>query len=106
MSIISSVLDGVSRLRADDEATGAPAPYDDFWYMSIGAGSSTGMRVSADTVKRVAAALACVGLIGRMLGAFPSGVYREMPNGGKQLAKNHPITTLLATTPTQKHNHF
>jgi HK97 family phage portal protein len=106
MSLISDLLNGAAGLRAEDGSSGAPAPWDDFWYMPVGAGSSTGMRITPDTVKRVAAALACVGLISRMMAAFPSGVFKEMPNGGKQLAKKHRVNMLLSTTPNERQTRF
>jgi HK97 family phage portal protein len=104
MSLINAVLDGFSILAED--GGGAPAPWDDFWYQPIGTGSSTGMRITAETAKRIACVYACVAVIGRMLGSFPAGVYREGANGSKKLAKTHPTYKLLATSPNPNQSPF
>lgn len=91
-------------MRAD--AGGAPAPWDDFWYEPVGAGSSTGMRVTAATAKRIACVHACVSVIGRLMGAFPLGIYREKGDGGKSLARKHPLYQLLATRPNELQTSF
>ena len=108
MGLVQSVLEGMSRLRADAEggSSGAPAPWDDYWYCAVGAGSSTGMRITADTVKRIACVYACVGVIGKLVASFPLGIYREFDDGGKDLAPKHPIHQLIATRPNAKQTSF
>jgi len=65
MGLVQSVLEGMSRLRADAEggSSGAPAPWDDYWYYSVGAGSSTGIRITAHFSHAVASIVAGAGLI-------------------------------------------
>jgi phage portal protein BeeE len=108
MGLVQSVLEGMSRLRADAEggSSGAPAPWDDYWYYPVGSGSSTGMRITADTVKRIACVYACVSVIGKLVASFPLGIYRELDNGGKDLAPKHPIHQLIATRPNEKQTSF
>jgi len=91
MGLVQSVLEGMSRLRADAEggSSGAPAPWDDYWYYTVGAGLSTGIRITAETVKRIACVYACVGVIGKLVASFPLGIYREFDDGGKDLASKH-----------------
>lgn len=93
-------------LRAEGETQGTPAPWDDFWYNPLGYASSSGMRVSPETAKRIAAVLACVSVIGRVMGAMPRGIYSEDPSGGKKLERNHPVYDLLATRPNQNQTAF
>ena len=108
MGLVQSVLEGMSRLRADAEggSSGAPAPWDDYWYYAVGAGSSTGMRITADTVKRIACVYACVSVIGKLVASFPLGIYRETDNGGKDLVPKHPIHQLIAARPNEKQTSF
>lgn len=107
MSLIETLAGGFSALRADSgDYGGAPAPWDDFWYSPIGIGSSTGMRITADTAKRIACVYACVAVITRMLASFPLGVYIEEANGGKSLARKHPLYNLLATRPNYRQTSF
>jgi len=88
MGLVQSVLEGMSRPRADAEggSSGAPAPWDDYWYYAVGAGSSTGMRITADTVKRIACVYACVSVIGKLvfirsscLVAIAADCHRQQP---------------------------
>jgi len=92
-------------MDAENEG-GAPAPWDDFWYGPIGAGSSTGMRISADTAKRIATVLACVSIIGRNVGMAPAGIFTDDSKGVKHAAKGHPIYTLLRTRPNDQQTAF
>jgi HK97 family phage portal protein len=85
------------QIRAD--ATGVPGPADDFWYQGISGSSSTGMRVNADTVKRIGTALACVSIINRNVGAFPAKIYTTSEDGGKKLADKHPVYPVVYSQP-------
>ncbi len=96
MSIVSRITE---RLRAESDGSGAPAPWDDFWYQPVGYGSATGMRVTPDSAKRVAATLACVSRIGYSIAAMPRKIFMDLPSGGKQTCPNHPVYDLIATRP-------
>jgi HK97 family phage portal protein len=97
MSLLRAAIAGAIQFRAD--LTGTPAPWDDFWYSPLGPGSSSGMRITADTVKRIAAAHACVSIIGRNVGMFPLKIFTETADGGKQVASNHPVYDVLYSQP-------
>lgn len=86
-------------MRAD--ASGTPAPWDDFWYRPIGRASASGMRVDADSAKRIAAVLACVGIIGRNVGMMPFRVYTDTESG-KKTVPNHPVYQLLGVRPNDR----
>src|SRR5690349_13981392 len=90
---------GAMQFRAD--VSGTPAPWDDFWYEPIGTASATGMRVDANSAKRIAAVLACVGIIGRNMAMMPFRIYTDTANG-KQTVPNHPVYEMLATQPNER----
>jgi HK97 family phage portal protein len=88
---------GARGLRAD--LGGAPAPWDDYWYSPVGAPSVSGMRVSAESAKRLGTVIACVSAKARALGVLPCFIYMDLPGGGKQLVRKHPLFNLLHTCP-------
>lgn len=104
MSLIRSLSSGALNFRAD--ANGTPAPWDDFWYTAVGQGSASGMRVNADSAKRIAAVLSCVGLIGRNIGMMPFRIYTDTSDGGKSQVRNHPVYQMLATRPNARQTPF
>jgi len=93
-----------SPFRAD--VSGAPAPWDDYWYRPIGAASASGLRVDANSAKRIAAVLACVGIIGRNIGMMPFRIYTDTANGEKRPVPNHPVYQMLATRPNARQTPF
>jgi HK97 family phage portal protein len=64
------------------------------------------MRINAETVKRIATALACVSIIGRNVGMAPAGIYTDDSKGNKITAKGHPIYDLLRTRPNETQTAF
>lgn len=100
MNLFSSIVSGVGSLLADVGGIGgSPAPWDDYWYSPVGSPSVAGMRVTADTVKRLSTVMACVAAKGRALGVMPFLIYIDLPGGGKQIVKSHPNWKLLHTRP-------
>jgi HK97 family phage portal protein len=104
MSLIESISRGASQFHAD--MTGAPAPWDDFWYGPLGVSSAAGMRVSADSAKRIAAVLACVNIISRNVAMMPVKIFTETSDGGKKTVPNYPLYEVLATQPNQHQTAF
>jgi HK97 family phage portal protein len=100
LKLINSIFEGAFQLRAD--VTGAPAPWDDFWYESaVGNSSSAGMRVTADTSKRLSTVIACVSAKARQLAMLPFKVYVDNPRGGKRVIDNHPVYKLIYLKPNR-----
>ncbi len=99
-----TLLRGARGLRA--ELGGAPAPWDDYWYSAIGAPSVSGMRVSAESAKRLGTVIACVGAKARAIGVLPCFVYVDLPGGGKKIVKNHPLYKLLHYRPNSMQTAF
>lgn len=97
MSLISSLMRGIFNFRAD--IGGAPAPWDDYWYEPVGMGSSSGMRISAESVKRLAVVIACVSCKARQLAALPFKIYTDIPGGGRRVVTNHPLYDVLYSQP-------
>lgn len=107
MNPFSSIVSGVGSLLADVGGIGgAPAPWDDYWYSPVGSPSVAGMRVTADTVKRLSTVMACVSAKGRALGVLPCLIYVDLPNGGKKVVRNHPNFKLLHTRPNSMQTAF
>jgi HK97 family phage portal protein len=104
VSLLQKAINGAMQIRAD--ATGTPGPADDFWYQGVGSSSATGMRVNAESVKRIGTALACGNIITRNVGAFPAKVYTTSEDGGKQVADKHPIYPLLYSKPNMYQTAF
>ena len=99
MSLIQSLSTGALSFRAD--ASGTPAPWDDWWYRPIGRASASGMRVDADSAKRIAAVLSCVGLIGRNVGMMPFRIYTDTASG-KNTVPGHSVYQLLGIRPNDR----
>src|SRR5258707_528631 len=104
MSLLRAAIAGAIQFRAD--LSGTPAPWDDFWYSPLGAASSSGMRITADTVKSIAAAHACVSIISRNIAMFPLKIFSEQADGGKTLAANHPVYDILYRQPNSLQTAF
>jgi HK97 family phage portal protein len=99
LNLFSSMIEGAFQLRAD--ATGTPAPWDDYWYQGAGSGqaSSSGMRISPESAKRLSTVWACLAARGRIPGTMPCKIYTDVAGGGKKLVKDHPVYKLLGTAP-------
>ncbi len=86
------------KLKAD--VTGAPAPWDNFWYGPAGGhSSSAGMRVTPESSKRLSTVIACVSAKARQFAMLPIRIYTDLPGGGKRVVNNHPLYDLLYYQP-------
>ncbi len=104
MGLIESITRGAIGFRAD--VGGTPAPWDDYWYQPIGSASATGMRIDAESAKRVAAVLACVMIKARNVGMMPCKIYTSAPGGGKKVVDHHPLYDVLYSTPNEQQTAF
>lgn len=104
MGLIQSLSRGAYDLRAD--VSGTPAPWDDYWYNPLGSASSSGMRITETSAKRIATVLACVGIIGRNNGMLPCKIMTEAPDGSKRVVPTHPIYDLLYARPNEQQTAF
>ena len=98
------MLDGALQIRAD--MGGTPAPWDDFWYSPIGTRSATGIRVTPESAKQVSTVLACVNKIAKTQAMLPAELYTETADGGKKVAKSHPLYDVLHSRPNDLQTSF
>jgi HK97 family phage portal protein len=59
----------------------------------------SGVKVDAETALRSTTVLACMRVLSTSVAGLPLHVYRRLPGGGKELAREHPLYRLLHTTP-------
>jgi HK97 family phage portal protein len=80
---------------------GTPSPIDDYWYHPYGYGEATasGIRVNPEQAMRLATVMACTYITARAMGMIPLKVYRRRPDGGSEVATNHPLFDVLYSSP-------
>lgn len=98
MNLVESIFRGGLGLRAD--ASGSPAPWDDFWYEPAGGHtSSAGMRVSPESAKRLGTVIACVSVRAKAIATLPCKIYTDLAGGGNKVVSNHPLYDVLYDRP-------
>ena len=70
--------------------------------LSMGWDTNSGVTVNPDTAMRVTAALACIRIIADTESSLPFFTYRNLPNGGKDKARDHYLYPLLHEVPVDK----
>lgn len=86
---------------------GTPAPWDDFWYTSpMGLVLASGGRISVKQARRLAAAAACERVLSVTMASLPLKVYRFLPDGGKEEARDHPLYPVLSRKPNSWQTRF
>ncbi len=73
----------------------------DFWYQPVGQESVTGIRVDADTASAYSAVWACVRAIADNLASVPLPIYRRLPDGGRERARDYYLYDVFATAPNR-----
>jgi len=61
--------------------------------------STSGVRVTPATAMTFVAVYSCIDILSRTVGSLPLYLYRRLPEGGKELAKNHPLYQLMRRRP-------
>lgn len=59
--------------------------------------SKTGVRVNEETSMAFSAVFACVSVLARNVAALPTHLYKNLPDGGKDNAREHPLYNCLRT---------
>ena len=78
----------------------ALSAWDDFWYRPAGGGSNAMMGPnSAMTISTV---FACVRVVAETLASLPLVTYRRLEGGGKERARDHPLSRLLHDQPNAR----
>lgn len=70
-----------------------------FWNGFYGTETYSGKNVTIDTALQLSTVWACVNLISRTVATLPLNLYRRTPDGGREVAKDHPLYTLLHDRP-------
>lgn len=70
-----------------------------FKIFGFGNNSSSGVAVNHDSAWRVATAMAAIKVISETLASLPLFTYQRREDGGKDVAKNHPLYALLHDEP-------
>lgn len=95
------------RLIGGDLQASTPGPTADFWYEPVGALSVTGQRVDAYTAQKISAFYRGVDLLSTALAMLPLNINRRLPNdGGRDVAKGHPLHALLHGKPNAWQDSF
>lgn len=70
-----------------------------FWSSYYGTDSYAGKSVTVDSALQLSAVWACVNLISRTVATLPLNLYRRLPDGGREVARDHPLYALLHDMP-------
>jgi len=68
------------------------------WF-SGGIESTSGVRVTSATAMTFVAVYSCIDILSRTVGSLPLYLYRRLPEGGKELARKHPLFRLMRREP-------
>jgi HK97 family phage portal protein len=79
----------ISQIRA---STDDRSPWGDFWFSSVGQGTMSGMRVSADSAMQLSAVFRAVVLVSGHMALMPIKFYKA---GTRTRIMKHPLLTLL-----------
>lgn len=66
---------------------------------STSGSSSTGQNVTVNSAMRLAAFWACVRLVAETVATLPIGLYRRLPDGGRESLTSNPLYDVLALSP-------
>lgn len=69
---------------------------------SSGGASSAGQNVTVNSAMRIAAVWACVRLLAETIATLPIGLYRRLPDGGRESQTDSPLHTVLTLSPNQQ----
>ena len=90
----------VSSLLGPAVEASYPADHD-YWYDSVGAASTAGVVVTAETALMDSTVFRCVSAIAQDVAGMPLPIYRRLPSGGKERDRNHPLYNVLHDQPNQ-----
>ncbi|MBF4400470.1 phage portal protein, partial [Vibrio anguillarum] len=72
-----------------------------FWSQFLGYQSSSGKTVGVNNAMKLSTVWACVRLISTSVAGLPFGVYKKMPDGGRQSAKDLNVHDIIHTSPNE-----
>src|SRR4051812_25655519 len=77
----------------------APAPWDDYWYNSVGTQTAAGVRVDEQVAMNYSVCWAATRLLAGTTGWLPFNLYKRLPSGGANIATEHPVHRLIHDQP-------
>jgi HK97 family phage portal protein len=66
----------------------------------------SGVKVDAETALRSTVVLACIRVLSTSVAGLPLHLYRRLPGGGKEIAREHPLYRILHTQPNSWQTSF
>ncbi|WP_028634953.1 phage portal protein [Pseudomonas parafulva] len=72
-----------------------------FWSACLGAQSSSGKAVTVDKAMRLSAVWACVRIISTSVAGLPLSIYRRLPDGGRETARDFPLYDVVHNSPNE-----
>ncbi|WP_438282290.1 phage portal protein [Pseudomonas alabamensis] len=72
-----------------------------FWSAFSGAQSSSGKAVTVDKAMRLSAVWACVRIISTSVAGLPLSIYRRLPDGGRETARDFPLYDVVHNSPNE-----
>jgi len=85
---------------APQRQANTPSAGSDFWYETAGSGkNSSGLILTPDISLKNAPEYTCVKILAETIASMPCGVYRELPDGGREPAPEHPLDELIRFQP-------
>ena len=64
-------------------------------WLGGGTASASGISVTHEKAMQLSAVMACVRILGESVATLPLHLFRRLPNGGKERARNHPMERLV-----------
>lgn len=90
----------------DPHAAATLDPMDDRYYDNwTGHITRSGVRMSADTARKVSAVYRCVSILSNLLAMFPKGIYEKLETGRRE-APEHPLDPIISFKPNRRHTAF
>jgi phage portal protein BeeE len=72
-----------------------------FWNAFMNAQSSSGKSVTVDKAMRLSAVWACVRIISTSVAGLPLSIYRRLPDGGRETARDFPLYDVVHNSPNE-----
>ena len=70
-----------------------------YWPVTSLGTTSSGERVSHSSSMRISAVFACIRILSETNGSLPLKIYRRLSDGGKEVAYDHPLYSILHDSP-------
>lgn len=100
LGLLNRLWDGITSPRLSTPAV--PSPLDDFWYHPVGRQTGAGVDVDENSALTYSACWAATRLLAGTGGWLPLNLYRRLPGGGKEIASDHPLHTILHDAPNRE----